>query len=115
MIKALPLLAILLTVLTCGSASAQKTRDQLFPTFQKDLSTLQQKETAPDPRKTAASTRELIFTNYQRPAGSSVQRRAAITPAGANKPLPSDMPVTEAAQKLAPKPKSTKAPIQPQQ
>lgn len=110
-------LTLILIMAFCVSASAQnqRTRDKLFPNFQQDLSS-QKKELKADPRATAASTRSLIFTNYQAGANRSGNaRRIAprpVTTAG-RQSLPSEVSATEAATK-APPVKIVKAPV-PQQ
>lgn len=108
-------LALILIAAASTGASAQKTRDRLFPNFQQDISGFQQKEAAADPRKTATSTRSLIFTDYQRSANTGNSRRSLqrpVTPGGQQ--LPSDISAAEAARKIAPPAKNVK-PQLPQQ
>lgn len=48
------------------SQAQQRTRDILFPSFQKDLAALQEKESKQAPQtKDPRTTREQIFTNYR--------------------------------------------------
>lgn len=62
---------VLLTVLLFSglgvSVAQQRTRDKLFPTFQQDLSALQQKESklAAPPARSSRSTKEQLFTDYR--------------------------------------------------
>ncbi|WP_298741847.1 hypothetical protein [uncultured Chitinophaga sp.] len=110
-------LTLILMMAFCVGASAQsqRTRDKLFPNFQQDLSS-QKMEVKADPRATATSTRSLIFTNYQ-PGATNAGSLRRVAPRSATtagrQPLPSDIPVSEAAAK-APPVKIQKAPV-PQQ
>ena len=115
--KALYLLLFMITAATVTAHAQERTRDQLFPDFQKDIAKQQTAAaTTADPRKTASSTRSLLFTNYQQPrssnnTGSRLNRR----PVSANgKPQPSEISVTEARKAIKPV-KIEKTPIQQQQ
>lgn len=111
-------LTLIMIIGACASASAQnqRTRDKLFPSFQQDLSAQQQKDAAPDPRKTATSTRSLIFTNYRPGANNAGNARRIISRpvAGGRQSLPSDVSAAEAARKVTPQAKTLK-PTVPQQ
>ena len=111
-------LTLILIIGACVSASAQnqRTRDKLFPSFQQDVAAQQKKDLTADPRKTATSTRSLIFTNYQPGANNSGNARR-ITPrqaAGGRQSLPSDISADAAARKVTPQAKNVK-PTVPQQ
>lgn len=97
------LLLILFMTTASTAAYAQRTRDKLFPDYQRDVSRLQKKDDAQDLRKTATNTRSLIFTNYQqsRTGGARLNRMSQRTGAPAGRKLPSDMSATE-ARKLIP-------------
>lgn len=95
---------VLLTVLLfsgLGIASGQqRTRDKLFPTFQQDLSALQQKESklaAPQARN-SRSTKEQLFTDYRpqtttRPGDAGTLKNTSPASRGKN---PSDISAEEA-------------------
>lgn len=109
----------MITAATVTAHAQERTRDQLFPDFQKDIAKQQTAAAAAakaDPRKTATSTRSLLFTNYQQPrssnnTGSQLSRR----PVSANgKPQPSDISAAEAHRAIKPV-KIEKTPIQQQQ
>ncbi|PWV50444.1 hypothetical protein [Chitinophaga sp. S165] len=94
---------LLITLLFSGlgiSIAQQRTRDKLFPSFQKDYSALKEKEkdSKPAPQaKNARSAREQMFTNYQPQTAPAPNRSSAlkrsVAPGGKN---PSDISATEA-------------------
>ncbi len=106
------LLFILMAAITAASAQ-QRSRDVLFPSFQQDITAMKKPAPAADPRATATSTKNLIFTNY-RPAPARSNSRANLrqAPAGGQK-LPSDISAADA--KSTPPVKITKPQISQQQ
>ena len=114
--KALYLLLFMITAATVTAHAQERTRDQLFPDFQKDIAKQHAAAaTTADPRKTATSTRSLIFTNYQQPRSSNSSSQLNRRPVSANgKPQPSDISAAEALRAIKPV-KIEKTPIQQQQ
>jgi len=106
----------MITAATVTAHAQQRTRDQLFPDFQKDIAKQHTAAAATaDPRKTATSTRSLIFTNYQQPRNSNSSSQLNRRPVAATgKPQPSDISATEALRAIKPV-KIEKTPIQQQQ
>jgi len=103
----------MITAATVTAHAQQRTRDQLFPDFQKDIAKQHTAAATADPRKTATSTRSLIFTNYQQPRSNSSQlNRRPVS--GNGKPQPSDISAAEALRAIKPV-KIEKTPIQQQQ
>jgi len=100
-------LFILLFILAAGATAAsaqQRTRDVLFPSFQKDITVVNPRLDKPDPRATATSTRNLIFTNYHPTSGNASKSSSAhLRPANAGgQKLPSDVSAADAKSALAP-------------
>ncbi len=86
-------LFLLLAGLSLQAAAQNKTRDVLFPSFQKDFSKLQ--SSAPEKNTKEAqfrgrSTKELIFNDYKPSTPHSAARMAAPT-AGKKAAVPSDI------------------------
>lgn len=114
--KAFLLFTSMLIVIT-GSAIAQEQnpapiRETLFG---KDYKTqMQQEQTsnksiAADPRKTATSTKSLVFSDYRQPSARKTMNTAAAKKAS-GAPLPSDISAKDAAAK-APKPANITPPV----
>lgn len=113
--KALYLLLFMITAATVTAHAQQRTRDQLFPDFQKDIARQHTAAATADPRKTATSTRSLIFTNYQQSRSSNNSSQLNRRPVAATgKPQPSDISAAEALRAIKPV-KIEKTPIQQQQ
>lgn len=95
------LLIIILFTRLATAAAQQRTRDILFPSFEQDIANLRQKEIKSAPAKEAGSTREQIFTNYQRPGNSQIRTRA-LQPTKTGR-APSDVSAAEAEKAAGPR------------
>jgi hypothetical protein len=99
-----------------GSVMAQEPAPIKETLFGKDYKNQMQKEQgsrkrlATDPRKTATSTRSVIFTDYHQPAAKSAARKVNTAKQAPGKPLPSGISAKDAAAK-APKPAAIKPPV----
>jgi hypothetical protein len=99
-----------------GSTMAQEPTPIKEKLFGKDYKTQMQQEqgsrkrVAADPRKTATSTRSVIFNDYHQPAAKSATRKVNTAKQASGKPVPSGISTKEAAAK-APKPAAIKPPV----
>lgn len=101
-----PVIALIFFFFTASMVShaQQRTRDILFPDFQKDI-TKQHPSEKKDDRSTASSTRTLIFKDYHpQQQGKNNTLRATARNSTAGKKLPSDMSAADAAKAKPVKP-----------
>lgn len=97
--------ALLITLLLCGSGvtvAQQRTRDILFPDFQKDRENLKRKETEKKQSsittaRAIRSTKEQLFTDYKPQNNIRNTKSRSRKTAGAANKQPSDISNTEAA------------------
>ncbi|MVT10997.1 hypothetical protein [Chitinophaga tropicalis] len=113
--KPVSLILLLLFAVTTIAAAQQKTRDILFPDFQKDIAALKQKETkqeANPPKTQGRSVKESIFTNY-RPQTSANSRLRTQTSRSTGKAQPSDISSEVAQQAIKASEAANPRPVTP--